>query len=174
MTAFDSAFKYTVGNEGSYSNDKYDSGGPTKFGITQHDLSRWIHRPASVQEVKDMTLETARDIYKAWYWDTLSLDQVSSTAVAMCMFDIGVVRGIGVPPKYAQQICNNHGAALAVDGHIGPKTLLAINHTDTKQFVTEFAAKTRAGFYAIVASRPSQVVFIKGWIRRANRLLTLV
>jgi len=90
------------------------------------------------------------------------------------MFDIGVVRGIGIPPLYAQQICNGHGSKLAVDGHIGPLTLAAVNSILPSVFIQDFANKTRLGFLGIVASHPTQVVFLKGWLRRANRLLTLI
>lgn len=45
MSNFDDAFTYTIGNEGGYSNDPNDSGGPTNFGITIGDLSRFLGRP---------------------------------------------------------------------------------------------------------------------------------
>lgn len=180
MTPFEQAFEYTVGNEGSYSNDKYDSGGPTKFGITIGDLSRWMGRPATTQEVKDMPLETARAIYEARYWKPLGCPGMKNTAMAICMFDIGVVRGIGVPPKYAQEVCNEwltqaNMKLLTVDGHIGPVSLDIMNRVvSPKFFVQRFSAKAEAGFRAIVLRKPTQIVFIKGWTRRARRLLTLV
>lgn len=174
MSAFDDAFSYTVGNEGGYTNDKNDSAGPTNWGITIHDLSVYLGRPASIQEVKDMTQETAKVIYSKNYWLPLDCDKLSSTPVAECMFDIGVVRGIGVPPKYAQEICNNHGANLLLDGHIGPLTLDAINALDPGAFIRDFSTMTEAGFRAIVAGHPSQGVFLKGWVSRARRLLTLI
>lgn len=174
VSPFDRAFEYTIGNEGNYSNDKHDSGGPTKYGITIGDLSKHLGRPASVQEVKDMPLNTAKLIYLHNYWKTLDLDKITNPEVAMCMFDIGVVRGIGVPPIYAQKICNAHGSELKVDGHIGPKTLEAINALSPAVFIRDFSSRAEAGFRAIVANRPSQRVFLKGWVRRAQRLLTLI
>ncbi len=173
-TNFDRAFTYTVGNEGNYSNDAHDSGGPTKYGITQHDLSVFLGHHASVQEVKDMPLATAKAIYQRSYWNALSLDKIDDYGKAACMFDIGVVRGIGVPPKYAQQICNQHGAHLTLDGHIGPLSLAAINEVPQAAFIRDFSVKTEAGFRAIVARNPSQHVFLNGWVNRAHRLLTLI
>jgi lysozyme family protein len=167
--SFNQAFAYTVGNEGKYTNDRFDSGGPTNWGITQADYAQFKGRSVSIQEVKDMPLEDARQIYYRRYWLPLSLSQISHNGVAICMFDIGVVRGIGVPPIYAQQICG-----VTVDGHIGPITLAAINAMEPSSFITAFAAKTRNGFLGIVARRPTQLKFIKGWLRRAARLLTLI
>lgn len=174
MSIFDDAFAYTVGNEGAYSNDLHDSGGPTKYGITIHDLSVYLGRPASVQEVKDMAIEVAKEIYAKRYWKAMACDQMHAPGIAMCMFDIGVVRGIGVPPKYAQNICNAHGSALIVDGQIGPKTLAALNEIDQAAFIRDFSAMAEAGFRAIVAHNPTQSVFLRGWVNRARRLLTLI
>lgn len=172
--SFDDAFKFTLQNEGGYGNDKADHGGPTNFGITQDDLSRWRHQPASAQDVKEMSLHEAKAIYEAWYWRAVGCDKITSKAIAICMFDFSVLRGISIPPRYAQAICNNHGAGLVLDGKIGPKTLQAINSLDPMDFVSEFSAKARNGFLGIVARRPSQVRFLKGWLARAKRLLTLV
>lgn len=171
--AFDQAFEYTVGNEGKYSNHPNDRGGPTKYGITKSDLSRWLHQPVSPNDVKEMSLDTAKEIYEAWYWKALGCQGIINTGIAVCMFDIGVVRGIGVPPRYAQQICNAHGTHLVVDGHIGPLTLNAINETDPGAFIRDFSAKAEAGFRSI-ATKPGQSVFLKGWVNRARRLLTLI
>lgn len=174
MDNLDAALKYTFVNEGGFSDHPADRGGATsQYGIIQSELARWRHRPVSKQEVREMGAEEAKAIYDAWYWRPLGCHLIASKAVAICVFDIGVVRGIGVPPKYCQQICNAHGAGLVLDGHVGPKTIDAINAIDPKVFVAEFAAKARNGFLAIVAGRPSQAVFIRGWLARARRLLTL-
>ncbi len=171
---FDDAFEYTLGDEGGYTNDRNDSGGPTNWGITIHDLSVHLGRPATTSEVKSMTKDTAKEIYSKRYWAPLDLDQIKSDAVAICMFDIGVVRGISVPPKYAQQICYAHGSHIAVDGVMGPMTIAAINQLDPATFIRDFSIKTEAGFHAIVAAHPKDADFIHGWVNRARRLLTLI
>lgn len=168
------ALDYVFHDEGGYSNHPKDHGGATNFGITRETLSRWRKTPCSAADVKAMSKEEAKDIYEAWYWKPLACDRINSVAVAIAMFDIGVVRGIGVPPKYAQEICNARGAGLVLDGHIGPKTLSAINGFQQEVFIKAFSLKAKNGFLGIVARKPSQVVFLKGWLRRANRILTLV
>lgn len=171
---FDFAFQFTIGNEGKYSNHPRDRGGPTKYGITQADLSQWLEKPASIQDVKDMSLETAKAIYSAHYWNSLGLDHVHDSGVATCMFDIGVVCGISIPPKFAQSICNAHGAGLVQDGHLGPLSFAAINFLTPAVFIRDFSVKTESRFRGIVARNPSQGVFLKGWLARSHRLLTLI
>ncbi len=175
MDTFDKALQYTFKNEGSFSNDPHDHGGATSgFGITRDELARWRHHSVSVADVRDMGREEAKAIYAAWYWKPLSCDKITNPGIAICLFDIGVVRGIGVPPKYAQIICNQYGASLSVDGHIGPLTIAAINVTPPAMFIRDFASRAEAGFRSIVDRNESQSIFLKGWINRARRLLTLI
>lgn len=172
-SAFEQALDYTFANEGGFSNDKFDHGGATKFGITISELSRWRKRPVSVAEVAAMGVQEAMAIYKAWYWDSMDLDQVVHTGEQMSMFDIGVVMGIGIPPFFAQRICNNHGAHLTEDKHIGPLTIAEINKMVEAVFVRDFSTMSENRFRGIVNANHSQAKFLKGWLNRAHRLLTL-
>lgn len=174
MTKFEQAFEYLMINEGGYSNDPNDRGGATRYGIIRSEASRWFKRPVSVDEMRKFPIDVAKDIYFSWYWSPLACPLIKGAGMATCMFDIGVVRGIGVPPKYAQRICNTHGHNLVVDGHIGPKTLEAMNSIREDLFIEQFSNMVAAGFRAIVANRPNQVVFLKGWLRRAERLKSLI
>ncbi len=175
--SLDEALKFTFKNEGNYSDHPSDHGGATsQFGITREELARWRKHPVSKDEVKFMMAEEAKQIYDSWYWRPLGCDKIMSPGIATAMFDIGVVRGIGVPPRYAQLVCNkiSGGLMLAIDGHIGPKTLAAINGLNSPaQFIKEFSRLAEDGFRAIVTHNPSQEVFLRGWISRAKRLLTL-
>jgi lysozyme family protein len=172
-SVLDQALDYVFVNEGGFSNVPTDHGGATRYGITRAEASRWRRRPVSVEEMKAFPIAEAKAIYDAWYFKPLACDRISSPAVAIAMFDIGVVRGISVPPKYAQMICNAHGEHLTVDGHLGQLSLLAINKIDPAAFVRDFSAKAEAGFRAI-AAKPGQGIFLKGWVNRARRLLTLI
>jgi lysozyme family protein len=169
MNNFDFAFNYVIGNEGKYSNDPGDAGGPTMYGIIQSEYSRWLKRPASIADMKALSLATAKDIYENWYWKPLHCDAVTSQAKSCAIFDQGVNRGIGWPPKRIQAICG-----VAQDGYIGPITLAALNTMDDNHFIREFEAVVEASYRSIVAAKPSQSVFLRGWLNRARRLLGLI
>jgi lysozyme family protein len=168
MSAFDDAFEYVLKNEGTYSNDPADSGGPTMWGIIQSEYSRWLGRPASIADVKAITKDIAKKIYYKWYWLPLQLDLVVSSKVAIAVFDQGVNRGIGWPPKKIQGI-----VGTVQDGHIGPKTLAALNAMNPNYFITAFEPVVEKSYQDIVARRPSQRIFLRGWLNRARRLLSL-
>jgi lysozyme family protein len=173
MTNFDFAFHYTLDNEGGYTNIVEDRGGPTNWGITQGDLSMWRKSPVSADDVRLMSKDEAKLIYKHWYWDTLNLDLISFPK-CVAIFDIGVVRGIYKSARYAQMACNANGYELRIDGHIGRKSMFAINLVEVNSFISAFSELSLEGFRGIVERNPSQKIFLRGWENRANRLKTLL
>lgn len=167
MSAFQKALEYVLANEGGYSNHENDRGGATQYGIIQSEYSRWLKRPATIQDMKSITKAIAGKIYYEWYWKPLKCDEIYGEAKAICIFDMGVNRGIGWPPKKIQAICN-----VEQDGVIGPLTLRALNSLSDEYFVEEFSKIAEKSYEAIVRHNPSQRVFLKGWKRRARRMLT--
>jgi len=165
---FEYAFAYTLVNEGGYTNDPNDPGGPTNFGITQHDYAVFKGRSVSAAEVKAMTLADAKTIYRTKYWNTLSLDYINDRAIATCMFDEGVNFGISIAAKFAQQICK-----VSADGHIGPISIAAINGSTEQVFIPAFVDLCKARYKSLLW-KPSNWTFYKGWMARANRLLSLM
>lgn len=165
---FDAAFNYTLGNEGGYTNDAHDAGGPTNWGITIHDLSRYYGRPATAAEVQNMSQDLAKAIYQHWYWNVLNLDSVKSQGVAMAMFDQGVLRGTSAIARVTQSLTQQ-----VVDGIIGPKTLAAINAHDPRLLIQQIEAQAEQAFYTIVNAHPDQKKFLRGWLNRAKRLMSL-
>ena len=99
MSYFDEGFAKTLGYEGGLSNDKYDSGGLTKYGISQASYPNL--------DIKNLTVEQAKAIYKKNYWDTCKLDEVKDKAVAIQIFDIAVNCGNGGAGKIVQRAINN-------------------------------------------------------------------
>ena len=85
------------------------------------------------------------------------------------VFNIAVNAGHSRAHKLLQQAINNFtGFNLAVDGAIGEKTLHAINRVDEVVLLHKLAME-QATFYArLVVKDHSQVVFLMGWINRAN------
>jgi lysozyme family protein len=129
-------------HEGGFVNHRHDTAGATNFGITRATLAAWVGHPVSVADVKALTKETAKEIYRANYLEPFK--DVEPVEVRAHLVDIAV----------------NSGAArawtLLERAKLGPKPLAV-------QLVIE-----RLIFYArIVKARPSQAVFIEGWIKRA-------
>lgn len=130
MTPSDLAINDTLVKEGLFSDRATDSGGKTKFGITE----AVARENGYFGDMRDLTEQEARAIYKKRYWDKMSLDLIAvhSQAIATELFDSGVLCGTHNPQVWLQRVlsvANNrqkHYPDLKVDGKIGPTTALAL------------------------------------------------
>lgn len=164
--SFDKALEEVLKNEGGYVDHPSDRGGKTNRGITQKTLSDFLGRDATDEEIQNIPMETVRQIYRQNYWDRLSLSKIKDPILACVLFDQAVNRGTR---KVAEQI--QAAVGVQVDGVIGPITLRAINERDSMKFLVEFVKRAQLSYCDIVVSNPSQVVFLKGWIKRTHGYL---
>ncbi len=111
MKNFEQAFKWLLIDEGDYSNDPDDNGGPTNFGITLIDYRKYINSKGVANDVKRMSIDDAKRIYKTKYWDALNCDGLPS-GVDYTAFDYGVHSGLGRPRKALDKFKNLSGVKL--------------------------------------------------------------
>lgn len=159
-----------LNNEGGYTNNPNDRGGPTNFGITAADYGRWLNKgtPASADEVKAMDRDTARKIYEQWYIKDPQFDAIADDKLKVILVDSGVLHGVRRATVWLQ-------LALGIpqpDGQIGPQTLTILQNFAKPDTLPRLVLSHRFQAIAeIVKNRPSQVVFLLGWINRAANLL---
>ena len=142
---FDKCLPKLLKDEGGYGNDPNDNGGPTKYGITIYDVRRYVKKNATAQDVRNLTVDQAKDIYKSKYWDALFCDDLPSGVDYTC-FDYGVNSGLGRPRKALEQFKSLSGSKL-ID---------AINDERTT-FLKRIGVGHNAGF-------------LKGWLARVSRV----
>lgn len=159
-------------HEGGFVNHKNDRGGATNFGITQETLSQWRGYAVSVNEVRDMTEEEARAIYSQRYLTGPKIDKLPWPNPGILVFDIGVNSGPRRGIKMLQEVLNMAGFPCGhPDGVIGPATISACEKAQAAMgnYLQNALVEQRIKFYlAIVSGNPSQQVFLKGWMRRAE------
>lgn len=85
MTTFDRAFQFILREEGGYSSDPHDPGGETKWGISK--------RAYPHVDIKNLTLDEAKEIYRRDYWNVLGCD-ARPYREALPIFDCGVNQGV--------------------------------------------------------------------------------
>ncbi len=132
---FQFALDAVLASEGGFVNDSNDPGGATNMGITLAVLSQWRDKPTTVDDVRSLTKDEATDIYKALYWDKVH-GELLPPAVALLLFDAAVNHGVGTSIKLAQLALR-----VQADGVFGPQTLKALNNTDAREFVINFATE---------------------------------
>lgn len=147
--AFDLAFEVVIGHEGGYVNDPDDPGQATKFGISQ--------RAFPAEDIIGLTLERAKEIYMAKYWNTAKCDLLPQ-AVARVHFDTAVNQGVGTAAKILQK-----AAGVVVDGAIGPKTLEAAGRITA----TRYTVFRLSNYMKIIGKRPKSAKYARGWAKRA-------
>lgn len=165
-TNLDSIIDVILKNEGGYTNHPNDRGGPTNYGVIQSEYSRYLGRPATIDDVKKMPIAHARDIFKKKYYFAPKINLLPEDLQPV-VTDACVLYG----PKRAIIFLQNV-LGTNPDGVLGPATAKAAD-----EFITVHGIVDIVNYYVeqriefcnrIVARNPSQKVFIKGWTRRAN------
>lgn len=153
---FDQALDRLLIHEGGYSNHPSDPGGPTNYGITIIDYRKYINAEATADDVRRMSIEDAKAIYRARYWGALRCDELP-LGVDYAVFDYGVNSGVSRAIKVLQRILG-----LEDDGKIGPETLRAVQRRAPDDLVKDICDE-RLRFLKKLKTWP---VFGKGWGRR--------
>lgn len=183
---FDIAQEFTARWEGCLSDDAADRGGLTHWGVSMAFLSDFARSkrgaallasigveplPVCRETIKALTKNQAEIIFKSEFWDRLNLDELP-LKMGVLLYDAAVNSGRTQSVKLAQRgfnICSC-GDTLEVDGVLGSLTIGALSRHNTQR-VRQSILDARADFYReIVNRRPSQRVFLRGWLNRVNDL----
>jgi type VI secretion system secreted protein VgrG len=169
MAIFSLSLSKVLKHEGGFVDDPDDRGGATNLGITQATLAEWRGKEVTAADVKALTTTEAAGIYKARYWDRMSLDLILSQSLAEAVMDFGVNAGIRTAGKALQQSLNwVRGAEVLVkDGAIGPKTLREVNLAPERELMLKFFEVRVRYYVAISRHRPQNRKFLYAWMRRA-------
>jgi len=138
-------------------------------------------KPISEDYMRNINPAEVRTIYFLGYWQSILGGSIKSQPVATCVFDTGVNRGPSIAARLTQQILNAVCldknaplAALKVDGMLGPQTLLKLNSVDPRVFIEALVNQMKDSYRDIVFHDANKAEFLKGWLNRADRMLTLI
>ena len=153
---YDRALRRLLAHEGGYTNHPSDPGGPTNFGITIHDYRKYVKADATAADVRAMSIDEAKAIYRAKYWDKMRCDDLPA-GVDYCVFDYGVNSGSGRAPKVLQRVLG-----VADDGIVGKITIKATYARDAREVIAAICDE-RLNYLKGLKTWP---VFGRGWGRR--------
>jgi len=173
--SFNSVLRY----EGGYVNDPLDMGGETNLGITKSTLNKAIREGVVDSSVTVKTLKKcdAEKIYKKYYWDKMFCDDMP-TPIDHMIFDTVVNHGIIGGSRIIQRAINSAGISndisIVVDGKFGKLSKEAVDRLDaleeTPYLARMILIKRKAYYDDIIANKPSQAKFRRGWYNRINNL----
>lgn len=167
--AFEWAVEHTLEVEGVFSDHKKDSGGKTKYGITEG-----LARHYGIPNVRTLTVEQAVGIYWQEFWETLGLDYTAgdSWRVAAELFDTAVNSGHRRATLIAQQAATEiFEEDIEVDGRMGPLTRAALGRIVHRGYEKHLVAALNGyqfEFYLKLLRDGHEGApdFIKGWMLR--------
>lgn len=175
MSTAEAIIESVVDIEGGFVDDPDDSGGATKFGITEE-----FARAAGYQgKMRDLTHEQAVGLYLAGVWAPLQLNAIlpTSEAIATELFDTGVNCGIARAGSFFQRclnVMNRRGrdyADILVDGAIGPATLATydafrqVRGREGEAVLYKALNALQGAFYIELAERREKDErFVYGWL----------
>jgi lysozyme family protein len=149
--------------EGGYVNHPADRGGPTKYGITAATLGEWrkLGRPATADEVLQLTEDEARQIYYSRYVVLPRLSVVQDPKLLALLVDTAVHSGPSTAVSFLQR-----ALGVKADGVIGPETRRALDRTPPEEVYRRVLAERLRFIGKIITRNPSQAVFASGWLNR--------
>ena len=178
MADFNKAILNTFKAEGGFQNDKADNANyvngvciGTNRGISAVGYYSFYKKVPTVQQMKDLTVEQAKAIFKGNYWDKVGSDLIKNQSVAELMFQFIIGSG-------ASQLSDLKDIANVVFGKDELKEndlplnnfeINFINNLDQHKYFNAMWS-WRMGFYDIVVQRnPAKLKYLQGW---KNRLIT--
>jgi len=162
--------------EGSrFTDHPKDRGGPTRWGITVPALVEYRkYIGGYVPKTKDECRESmrtlskaeARDIYEKLYVERPRFSEIKHPELRALVIDSGVLHGRHRIARWLQGV-----VGVDTDGIVGSITLGAVNGRHWRQTHKELLARRYQGFSDFVQHRPDQLIWLEGWVNRANEFL---
>jgi lysozyme family protein len=161
---WDKSCDMVLAHEGGFTSDPRDKGnslpdgraGSTMLGCTQANWEAYVGHQVTWDDMKKLTKDDVKPLYKKNYWDAVSGDLLP-TGLDYAAFDFAINAGPAASRKMIQR-----ALGVVVDGSIGPNTLKAIKSADAKDLMKKFSdAKTV--FYKGLENFN---VYGVGWLKR--------
>ena len=156
---------FGIPGDNTFSDDPYDPGGPTNFGITLRTYAihmGWMldasSRAGLVAALRAIAPETVRAIYLKRYWRPASCAELPA-GLDLMLFDAAVNHGVGGAIRFLQRAVH-----VEADGTIGPITRRAIARADIAAVVDRYALLREERYRAL----PHFWRFGRGWLNRVR------
>lgn len=160
-STYDICLPLLLAHEGGYTNDARDPGGPTNFGITIFDYRKYIKPDATAADVRAMSIEQAKRIYRARYWDVQRCDELPA-GVDYAVFDYGVNSGIGRSRKVLRRLLR-----LSENSDVMEDAVIAAARASDAAILVQAICGERLRF---LQTLKTWRVFGAGWARRVKEV----
>ena len=170
LSNWEKSFNLVIAHEGGFSDDIRDRGnklrdgrpGSTMLGCTQANWEHYIGRKVTHDEMRRLTKEDVKPLYKNNYWDVVMGD-VLCAGLDYAAFDFAINAGPFASRKIIQK-----ALGITADGIFGKQTLKAIKESNGADLIEKFSNVKES--YSRSLSDFS--IYGKGWLRRVAEVKT--
>lgn len=176
---FEFAFHHTLELEGGWSNHKADSGGRTKFGVTEANWNRYAAENGISKPIHEITVEDAKGFYWSEFWQEYKIELLGDKFVSSEFFDTAVNCGPHTAGVCLQRALNFIGYVdwpyTTVDGVVGPVTRENVRKALAKGLRKALIVSMNGAQWAYYESlslkeRARYNNFTRGWVKRLSLL----
>lgn len=158
----DDIIQEILDREGGWSDRPKDAGGATNYGVTLPTLTMWLGRKATVKDLKALTIEDAKSLYRDLYITKPGFGIIPNQKILGLVVDMAVNHGTGNAIRMLQR-----AVGVKDDGILGSVTKREIQAANYGSLYLKLCAE-RIRFYGkIITNKPDQAVFAYGWLSRA-------
>lgn len=159
QNTYEQAITEVFKDEGGYTDDSHDKGGPTNYGITIGDARQYWKHDATAQDVRNMPKSVAENIYSEHYAIPVRYNSLPA-GVDYAVLDYAINSGISRSVRILQQI-----VGVKQDGIIGPFTLSAVYSSDPNYVINSIYDERLAFLKSLSIWKDFQ----HGWTDRCTR-----
>ncbi len=150
---------FTLAQEGGWSSDPQDPGGPTNHGLTMPDLLHW-NCEATIDDLRAMPDDLVTALYRALYWMPVR-GWALWPGLDLMLFDAAVNTGVGIATKQVQRLLH-----VLPDGALGVVTAQAARSVGDRATLLSAFHETQSAAYRAMGGFPR---FGRGWLARCDR-----
>ncbi|MBI1214533.1 MAG: hypothetical protein GC185_01780 [Alphaproteobacteria bacterium] len=169
---FDAAMAIVAMQEGIYSDDANDAGGPTKYGWSlraarQYGMEFDVDHDGDVDIYDIRKLEPLKAVqeFRLHFWPAV-YEQLPPQ-IASKAFSFAVNMGPHFSHVLLQRAVRACADAIAEDGALGPRSIAAVNAIYQPSLLAAYRSEA-AGYYRLIAAKnTASGKFIGGWLNRA-------
>jgi len=177
MASFDKAIVNTFKAEGGFENDKEDNANfvngvciGTNRGISAQAYYAYFKRVPTEQQMRELTVEVAMQIFKGNYWDKVAGDFIVNQSVAELVFQFIIGSGQGQLSDIKDIANKANGKVVLVSNDIALTKMDAafLNGLNQSLFFKGLWNFRLAFYDRVVANNPAKMKYLKGWQNRLN------
>lgn len=180
MAAFEPIVSKTFKFEGGYQAFPNDSANyclnkqlvGTNHGISAIAYESYLGRCPSVADMKAITTDIAKKVYKKNYWDKMQLDEIADQSLAHIMFDAFIASGFEGMKRVKKAVNKHSPVFAAIDSTPFAKAQAEmINKIPSYKLFNSIKEGEIANRKALYAANPQKYGdFINGWLSRLNQI----